>query len=90
MITVTNRTILDYLVRKIIKEKRATPKYIQIDNNSLKIIWHNGKVTTRNIFSRMSIDSRLIIISLADYRGDEIARITYTLGCVVKKPYRYV
>ena len=38
MITITNKTILDYLVRKIIKEKRATPKFIQINEN-LKIFW---------------------------------------------------
>lgn len=79
MITVTNKTVLDYLVRKIINQKRATPVYIKIDNNGLKIVWRNGKVTTRNIFSRMSIENESMYISLVNYHGDEIARITYTI-----------
>lgn len=80
MITITNKTILDYLVRKIIKEKRATPKYIQIDNDGLKIAWRNGKVTTKNIFSRTSIEDKSMYISLIDYHGNEIARITYVIS----------
>ncbi len=79
MITVTNKEVLDYLVRKIIKEKRATPKYIQIDYDGLKIIWRNGKVTTRNIFSRVSIENKSMLVSLVDYHGYEIARITYVI-----------
>ena len=79
MITVTNKTILDHLVKTIIRKKRATPKYIQIDNNGLRIVWRNSKVTTRNIFSRTSIDSSSMIISLVDHHGDEIARITYVI-----------
>lgn len=82
MITVTNKTILDYLVRKIIKEKRATPKYIQIDNDGLKIAWRNGKVTTKNIFSSMFINSNEMVLSFyptVDFHGGEIARITYVI-----------
>lgn len=78
MITITNKTILDYLVRKIIKEKRATPKFIQINEN-LKIFWRNGKITTKSIIARTSIDSSSMIISLVNYHGDEIARITYVI-----------
>ena len=81
---ITNKTILDYLVKKIIKKKRATPKYIQIDECGLKIIWRNCKVTTRNIFSRTSIDSSSMIISLVDYHGDEIARITYVINKIIQ------
>lgn len=79
MITVTNKTILDHLVRTIIRKKRATPKYIQIDNNGLRIIWRNSKVTTKNIFSRTFIEDKSMYISLIDYHGDEIARITYVI-----------
>lgn len=80
MITVTNKTILDHLVKTIIRKKRATPKYIQIDNNGLRIIWRNSKVTTRNIFSRTSIEDKSMYISLIDYHGNEIARITYVIS----------
>lgn len=76
MITITNKAILDYLVRKIIRKKRTTPKYIQIDNNGLRIIWRNSKVTTKNIFSRTHIEDKSMYISLIDYHGNEIARIT--------------
>lgn len=84
MITITNKTILNYLVRKIIKNERTTPKYIQIDNNGLKIVWRNGKVSTRNIFSRTFIDSRSMVISLVDYHGDTIARITYKIKDIIQ------
>lgn len=84
MITITNKTILDYLVRKIIKEKRATPKYIQIDNNGLRIIWRNSKVTTRNIFPRISVDSISMVLLLVDYHSDEIARITSVIGDIIQ------
>ena len=78
MITITNKTILDYLVRKIIKEKRATPKFIQINEN-LKIFWRNGKITTKSIIARVSIENKSMYISLVNYHGDEIARITYVI-----------
>lgn len=82
MITITNKEILDYLVRKIIKEKRATPKYIHIDEN-LKIFWCNGKITTKHIISRMSINSSSMILSLVDYHGGEIARIDYVIDKII-------
>lgn len=84
MIVITNKTLLDYLVRKIIKEKRATPKYIQIDEYGLRIVWRNSKVTTRNIFSRTSIDSSSMLISLIDFHGNEIARITYAIEKIIQ------
>ena len=83
MITITNKTILDYLVKEIIKEKRATPNYIQIDNGDLRITWRNGKVTTRNIFSSMYIKNNEMVLSLyptVDFNGGEIARITYVIS----------
>lgn len=83
MITITNKTILDCLVRTIIKEKRATPKFIQINEN-LKIFWRNGKITTKSIIARTSIDSSSMIISLVDYHGNEIARITYVIDKITQ------
>ena len=79
MITITNKTILDHLVKTIIKEKRATPKYIQIDEYGLKIVWRNSKVTNRSIWSRTSIEDKSMIVSFIDYHGSEIARITYVI-----------
>lgn len=78
MITITNKTILDYLVKKVIKEKRATPKFIQINEN-LKIFWRNGKITTKSIIARVSIKNKSMYISLIDYHGNEIAGITYVI-----------
>lgn len=83
MITITNKTILDYLVRKIIKEKRATPKYIQIDECGLRIVWRNSKVTTRNIFSRVRIDSFSMRMLLVDFHGVEIAEIDYVITEII-------
>jgi len=84
MITITNKTILDHLVKTIIRKKRATPKYIQIDNNGLRIVWRNSKVTTKNIFSRTFIEDKSMYISLIDYHGDEIARITYVIDKIIQ------
>ena len=87
MITITNKIILDYLVRKIIKEKRATPNYIQIDNGDLRITWRNGKVTTKNIFSSMFIKNNEMVLSLyptVDFDGGEIARITYVIDKITQ------
>lgn len=82
MITITNTTILDYLVSKIIKGKRDTPKYIQI-NNGLKIVWKNNHITTKNVSVYTRISEKTIVVSLCDYHGDEIARITYIIDKII-------
>lgn len=78
MITITHKKTLDYLVRQIIKRKRSTPRYIQFDNN-LRIVWKNGVVTTKNMFFRMHMVDDHIEMSVEDYHGCTVARITVNL-----------
>ena len=78
MITITNKEMLDYLVKQIIKRKRSTPKGIQFDNN-LKIVWKNGVVTNVNMSFNMFVSEDHIDISVNDYHGYTIAQITLNL-----------